>query len=594
MLEHKKIRADFCVVGGGMAGLSAAIAAARHGLSTVLMQERPVLGGNASSEIRMWLCGARGEDNRETGLVEEIALENLYRNPTKNYYIWDTVLYDFARREKNLTLLLNCTCMDARVEEGDYADGRKVRIDGVTGYQMTTQTFVEVEADFFADCSGDSILGPLTGAEYRTGRESAAKFEEETYVKETDSCTMGMSCLLQGRETGQPVRFIPPEWSSRLCGDDFAERLRNPYDTAENFWYLELGGDRDSIKDTEAVASELIPLVLGTWDYIKNSKRFDCETWDLDFLGFLPGKRESRRMIGEYLVTQRDISAGRDYPDTVAYGGWPLDDHFPGGFFHKGVPNTNVSTPAPYPLPYRALYSRNVENLFFAGRNISVTHFALSSVRVMGTCALFGQAVGTAASLAVKRHLTPHGVYRKAIEELQQALLADDVFLPGVAREISDLCGNACLLGGSDRLRDGMDREHRILYGGRKCGDMVKNGSSISYCLEKESYVESVHLVFDSDLNRRTLAGDSIERNYNMRANILLDAPQTSLPKTLCRSFVLKGGTREGMRELLRVEDNRKRAWEIPVRCRLKSLELTVMENWGDSEETAVFSFDFR
>ena len=121
------------------------------------------------------------------------------------------------------------------------------------------------------------------------------------------------------------------------------------------------------------MASELIPLVLGTWDYIKNSKRFDCETWDLDFLGFLPGKRESRRMIGEYLVTQRDISAGRDYPDTVAYGGWPLDDHFPGGFFHKGVPNTNVSTPAPYPLPYRALYSRNVENLFFAGRNISVT-----------------------------------------------------------------------------------------------------------------------------------------------------------------------------------------------------------------------------
>ena len=153
MLEHKKIRADFCVVGGGMAGLSAAIAAARHGLSTVLMQERPVLGGNASSEIRMWLCGARGEDNRETGLVEEIALENLYRNPTKNYYIWDTVLYDFARREKNLTLLLNCTCMDARVEEGDYADGRKVRIDGVTGYQMTTQTFVgEVRLRYGSVC----------------------------------------------------------------------------------------------------------------------------------------------------------------------------------------------------------------------------------------------------------------------------------------------------------------------------------------------------------------------------------------------------------------------------------------------------------
>lgn len=594
MLENKKIKADFCVIGGGMAGLSAAVAASRHGLRTVLMQERPVLGGNASSEIRMWLCGARGEDNRETGIVEEIALENLYRNPTKNYYIWDTVLYDFARREKNLTLLLNCTCMDARVEKGSYADGRKIRICKVTGYQMTTQTFLEVEAGFFADCSGDSILAPLTGAEYRTGRESTAEFGEETYVREPDNCTMGMSCLLQGRETGRPVRFIPPEWSSRLCEEDFADRLGDPRDTAENFWYLELGGDRNSIRDTEEVASELIPLALGTWDHIKNSGRYDCATWDLDFLGFLPGKRESRRMMGEYVVTQKDISAGRDYPDTVAYGGWPLDDHFPGGFFHKGIPNTNVSTPAPYPLPYRALYSRNVENLFFAGRNISVTHFALSSVRVMNTCALFGQAAGTAAALAVKKNLTPHGVYREALKELQQTLLADDVFLPGVTREISDLCRRASLLGGSGRLRDGMDREHNILYKGRKCGDLIKNGSAVRYCLEEESYVESVHLVFDSDLNRRTLAGDSTERDHNMRANVLLDSPQTGLPGTLCRSFILRGGTQERTREFLRTEDNRKRAWEIPIGCRVEFLELTVMGNWGDTEKTAVFSFDFR
>ena len=146
MLQKKILEADLCVVGGGMAGICAAIAAAREGARVVLMQERPVLGGNASSEIRMWICGAHGENNRETGIIEEIALENLRRNPTKNFHIWDTVLYDFVLREKNVTLLLNCACMDAATEEGDYAHGRDRRILSVTGYQMTTQRFIEVRA----------------------------------------------------------------------------------------------------------------------------------------------------------------------------------------------------------------------------------------------------------------------------------------------------------------------------------------------------------------------------------------------------------------------------------------------------------------
>ena len=213
MLKTQTLQADLCVVGGGIAGLCAAVEAARHGLKTVLMHERPVLGGNASSEIRMWICGAHGRDNRETGLIEEIALENLYRNPTKNYYLWDTVLYSFARREKNLTLLLNCACMDAETETGEFPDGRTTRIKSVTGYQLTTQQFQRVEARFFADCSGDSILAPLTGAEFRIGRESKEEFGENTTTETADSCTMGMSCLIQGRETTQPVSFTPPEWS---------------------------------------------------------------------------------------------------------------------------------------------------------------------------------------------------------------------------------------------------------------------------------------------------------------------------------------------------------------------------------------------
>lgn len=210
MLNRQKITADFCVIGGGMAGICAAIAAARQGATVVLMHERPVLGGNASSEIRMWIRGAEGKNNMETGIIEEITLENYYRNPTKNYYIWDTVLYDFVIREENITLLLNCTCMDATCEDGAFGDGRTRKITSITGYQMTTQTFFDVQSTNYADCSGDSILAPLTGAEYRLGRESADEFMEDTPVKKSDNSVMGMSCLIQGRETGHPVPYIPP------------------------------------------------------------------------------------------------------------------------------------------------------------------------------------------------------------------------------------------------------------------------------------------------------------------------------------------------------------------------------------------------
>jgi len=239
-METIEYKVDFCVVGGGMAGVCAAIAAARHGARVALIQERPMLGGNASSENRMWICGARGKNNRETGIIEEIMLENLYRNPTKNFYIFDSILLDFAKREENLTLFLNTTCMDAEVESGEFDYGRGKRIVSVKGYQMTTQRFINVRADYFADCSGDSILAPLSGAEFRYGRESADEFGEDTSVKTRDGMVMGMSCLIQGRETGREVRFTPSEFATKLSEEDVKNRPMNIYDTKENFWYLEL------------------------------------------------------------------------------------------------------------------------------------------------------------------------------------------------------------------------------------------------------------------------------------------------------------------------------------------------------------------
>ncbi len=593
MLNKKYIKCDLCVVGGGMAGMAAAIGAAREGLKVVLMHERPVFGGNASSEIRMWICGALGEDNKESGLMEEIALENYHRNPTKNFHIWDTVLYDFIKREKNITPLLNCTCMDAEVDKGDFAYGRDTRIKTVTGYQMTTQTFFEVEADYFSDCSGDSILAPLTNAHFKIGREGKQEYGEDTTVDNGDSMTMGMSCLIQGRETERPIKYTPPAWATRLTDRDFENRGPNIYHESENFWYLELGGNRDSIGDTEELRDELVSLAAGTWDYVKNNEKFKAENWELEFLGFLPGKRESRRMCGEYMITQRDISDGVVFEDEIAYGGWPLDDHFPGGFWHRGVPNTNFTTPRPYSLPYRALYSENVENLFFAGRNISMTHMAMSSIRVMATCMLLGDAVGRAAAIAKKNGFTPHDVYLHSIDELQRSIMNADGFLPSRLRAVSDTCRKA-KLNAPDSLRNGQDRGHRIYSTTQDTASYkAELGSEIAYSFDKEK-VGFVHVVFSSDLNRDTIPGGACEKMHATRSNILLNSPQMHMPKTLCREYLLYGELQGERIELARVTDNRCRFLHLEVNRELDRLVLLPIATWGDGNTVDVISFDFE
>lgn len=594
MLETRKISCDLCVVGGGISGLCAAVAAARHGAKTVLMHERPMLGGNASSEIRMWISGA-GAANMETGIINEIEMENAYRNPTKNFPIWDSILYDIAMREQNLTLLLNTTCMDAQTDEGSYDYGRTRRIKSIKGYQMTTQRFIEVEAKYFADCSGDSILAPLTGAEFMRGRESKDIFGEKTHVEKTDNMTMGMSCLITGRETHREVKFIPSERITKLNDEHFKFRKPDMRAEHENFWYLELGGNRDSIGDTEELRDELISLALGTWDYIKNSGNYDyCKTYDLDFLGFLPGKRESRRMKGEYIINSNDILGDVTFEDTVAYGGWPVDDHYPDGFYHKGTPNTDFKTPPCYQIPYRTLYSCNVDNLFFAGRNISASHMALSSTRVMRTCGLLGQAVGTAASIAAKYGIAPHGVYEQKLAELQDALMQDDCFLPGKTRKISDACKKAELCGATNAVRDSIDRVHGKVYGNTECGVTVKNGDSITYKLDTPAYVENVHVVFDCNLDRSTFPGGWCEKTHATRANIYLDMPQFSSPVTLCKSFEVVITDKDGNTEVVYCNDNNwLRFANVKVGKEISSVSLNVKENWGGTDTTAVYSFDF-
>ncbi|MFA7231210.1 MAG: FAD-dependent oxidoreductase [Victivallaceae bacterium] len=567
-------QADFCVIGGGLAGMCAAIAAARKGIKTVLMHDRPVLGGNASSEIRMWVCGAHGENNLETGLIEEIRLENLYRNNYPNYSIWDSILYEKVRFQENLTLILNCSCNQAEM------DGNKIK--SVTGWQLTAETWHKVEAGLFADCSGDSILAPLTGAEFRYGREARGEFNESIEPEQADDCTMGMSCLLQARETDSPQKFIAPAWAHKYYSDADLPNRSHLIQGKQNFWWLEIGGQQDTVHETEEIRDELLKITLGVWDHIKNHGDHNAANWTLEWLGFLPGKRESRRYVGDHIITQNDVSAGGNFPDIIAYGGWSMDDHHPAGFRHPGAPTIFHPAPSPYGIPYRSIYSKNIDNLFFAGRNISATHAAMSSTRVMATCATLGQAAGTAAALAVQNKLSPRGVYEQKIDELQALLMDADCRLPGFSRKISRTASAAKLIassGNPESLRNGVDRP-----GGENANCWEGSESDwVEYRFEQPQPINQVRIVFDSNLNRNLL---------NMISYYPLNMPHYSPPDTLVKSFHLEAENADGsLTELFRTDNNYQRLNKIPVNGQFVRIRLYLDEFYSPGHKK-VFAFD--
>jgi hypothetical protein len=569
-LTHK---VDFCVVGGGLAGMCAAIAAARRGAKVALMQDRPVLGGNASSEIRMWICGARGPNNRETGLIEEIALESRYRNPLRNYSLWDSILYEKVRLEPNITLLLNCSCNRAEAQ-GDH-------IASVTGWQTTSESWHTVQADLFADCSGDSILAPLSGAECRMGREARREHDEDIEPEEADAKTMGMSLLIQARETDGPQTFVPPSWAYTYASDaDLPHRGHDLLKT--NYWWIEVGGEQHSIHDTEELRDELLKIALGVWDHIKNQGDHGAENWVLDWMGFLPGKRESRRYVGDHVLTQNDVRAEGRFHDLVAYGGWPMDDHHPGGIDWPGEPTVFHPAPSPFGIPYRCLYSRNVANLFCAGRNISATHAALSSTRVMATCATLGQAVGTAAALAVEANLTPRGVYESRIRELQQALMEDDCYLPWHARTVpapSRAGKLTASVGDPEPLRSGLDRPTADSDNGWR-GDI---GAWVEYAWDEPVHVNGLRLVFDSDLNRP---------EHNMACRYTLGGKPVGVPRTMVRSFRIEARDARGaLYAVARIENNYQRLVRLAVDVETAALRLVPEATWG-CDEAHVFAWD--
>lgn len=431
VLHALELQADLAVIGGGVSGTCAAITAARQGLKVVLVQDRPVLGGNASSEVRLWMLGATshmGNNNRwarEGGVVDELMVENMYRNPEGNPLMFDMVLLDKVVTEPNITLLLNTAVYDIEKSSTD-------EISAVKAFCSQNSTEYTVKAPLFCDASGDGIVAFLAGAAFRMGAESKEEFGELFAPSKEYGELLGHSLYFYSKDTGKPVKFIAPSYAL----DDIKRVPRFKNFNAQEYgcklWWLEYGGRLDTVHDTEQIKWELWRVAYGAWNYIKNSGNFpEAENLTLEWVGTIPGKRESRRFEGEYILRQQDVVQQRLHDDAVAFGGWSIDLHPADGVFSEKPGCNQWHSKGIYQIPYRSLYSRNIKNLFLAGRIISATHVAFGSTRVMATSAHAAQAVAMAAKICKTHSLNPADIYHKGfITALQNELLRTGHHIP--------------------------------------------------------------------------------------------------------------------------------------------------------------------
>lgn len=607
---------DVVVIGGGMSGLCAAIASARHGAKTALVQDRSVYGGNASSETRMHISGASchwGKKNAaETGILMELQLDNKRVNDTYTYSIWDGVLWSKAQSTDNLVCYMNTT-MDKVV-----ADSGEVR--EVECYQMTTEIRYAFTADIFVDATGNGTLGYFAGCEYRIGREAAAEFEEKDAPEHETGETMGNTIYFCARDTGKPVKFVKPDWAytfdesffkHRYHGDivvyhdaddvvvlrpdedyeDHADQLVEKYDVQSGYWWIELGGDWDDIiKSAEDIRWELYKTIYGVWDHIKNGGDHGAENYELTWVGNLPGTRESRRLMGEYVLKEQDISANRVFPDAVAYGGWPMDEHTAGGFAAKGqIPSKVRSFPGLYSIPLGCYIAKGFRNLMMAGRDISATKMAMGSTRVMATCAVGGQAVGTAAAMASAMDCTPSDIRKNHIRELQQTLLRDDCYIPGFRNEDeNDLARTAAVTASS--FRKGCPPENVINGVARNVGDTMNlwqscglqsGGETLCLALKKPAPVSQVRLTFDPNLSE--------ERCISV-SKAFLDKEPVGVAAELVKDYTLTACRNGKVVWATSVKDNYQRLNIIDLNTPVEAdtIELRVTATNGD-EDARVF-----
>lgn len=537
----------------------------------------------------MHICGAnfRRPGARESGIIEELRLEDAARNPQRSPSMWDLLLYEKIKAEPSITLLLDTECTGCRTEERE----QKKRIVSLNALRNSTEDTFEVHARFFADCSGDGRLGFEAGADSRTGREAQSEYGESLAQPVADNKTLGSTILFMAKRHEHPAPFVPPSWIRKFTREDLAKRAcGNTYEYC--YWWIEWGGELDTIKDNETIRHELYRIALGVWDYVKNSGDHpDSANWALEWIGSLPGKRQSRRFLGDYVLTEQDVRTGRIIDDQVAFGGWPIDLHPPRGVDATDEPPCHhVRLPHLYTIPLRSLISRNVENLLFAGRNISATHVALASTRIMATCAVMGQAIGTAVAIGLHSEKPAETVSQLSeppqIEAIQQRLLKDDALLLGIKnRDACDLASRATVSASGfvegfppDNLIDGITRELKKDWG------IWADGTSHQWRSKNlPAWVElrwpapvpvsEIHLTFDSDFERTLIL------TFSESANVgVIRGPQPELVKDY-RIF----GDGE---LLLEVANNwqRKRIHRLPEACRIQTLRVEVTSTNGAPE----------
>ncbi len=444
-LKNEIVQADLVITGGGMAGTCCAITAARAGIQVVLVQDRPVLGGNASSEVRLWILGATshmGNNNRwarEGGVIDEILTENLYRNREGNPLILDTILLEKITCEENIRLMLNTAVYDLEKDGPD-------KIRKVLAFCSQNSTRYELNAPLFADASGDGIVGFLSGAAFRMGAEDSGEFGEGLAPDSSYGELLGHTLYFYSKDVGKPVKYIAPSFALKEFERIPKIRSVKTSDQGAYFWWLEYGGRLDTIHQTEEIKWELWKIVYGIWDFIKNSGNYpEAETYTLEWVGTIPGKRESRRFEGDYILSQSDLVEQKQHEDAVAFGGWAMDLHPADGVYSDKPSCNQFHTKGIYQIPLRCYYSKNIRNLFLAGRIISCTHVAFGSTRVMATCALGGQAVGMAAAFCASDGLLPSDLLQGSrLGNLQLALNLSGQSIPFIPlRDKKNLTGSA-------------------------------------------------------------------------------------------------------------------------------------------------------
>ncbi len=581
-MQHVQKTYSVVVVGGGISGICAALAAARGGVKTALIQNRSVLGGNASSEIKVNINGATRNgkipDVSETGIMMEIILANKIANPQNSIDVFCMVLWEIISKEPLLSLYLNTQFMTALVDNNS--------IKSITAFQFTSETMFTFNSTLFVDTTGDAHLAFESGADWTIGREAKATYGELHAPIVADSHTMGSTVMFTTKDMGKPMPFTRPDWAYKFTKEDLGARAIKM--TNHGYWWVELGGDDTKvIEDSENIRDELYKWAFGVFDYIKNCGEYDADNLALDWICTLPGRRESRRILGDYVLNENDLSSSHIFEDTVAYGGWTMDDHTVGGIKSKGENEQGtqwIDLPGIYTIPYRSLYSRDINNLYVGGRAISASHMAMTSTRVIATCGVIGQAIGTAAAIAIKCNLTPREVGEQNINMLQRQLTTDDCYLPGIIinNENDLLKRKDCVLTSSKHCENcppklicnGITRRIKTEENAW-VAPLTDSGAWLCAKVSTLTEITRVDLKFDPDL--------SISLQPTLTPKRLALQPET-LPAPLVKSFTVQAFCGDECVWEHKNNNNIQRLHQIvldkPVFC--DSVKLTVHETYGD------------